>query len=81
MCKKELSYNISEKLTINTFELQVQPFAVQKNMFSTGMYLCVFVMLKNKAELTTSSEAHCFSEHCFSEWFVTSEKPKQFYVN
>ncbi|XP_051716374.1 lysosome-associated membrane glycoprotein 2 isoform X2 [Ctenopharyngodon idella] len=36
MCKKELSYNITDKLTINTFELQVQPFAVQKNMFSTA---------------------------------------------
>ncbi|XP_052005686.1 lysosome-associated membrane glycoprotein 2-like isoform X2 [Xyrauchen texanus] len=36
MCKKEQSYNISDKLTINTFELQVQPFAVQKDMFSTA---------------------------------------------
>ncbi|XP_048033068.1 lysosome-associated membrane glycoprotein 2 isoform X2 [Megalobrama amblycephala] len=36
MCKKELSYNITDKLAVNTFELQVQPFAVQKNMFSTA---------------------------------------------
>ncbi|XP_051513825.1 lysosome-associated membrane glycoprotein 2-like isoform X2 [Myxocyprinus asiaticus] len=36
MCKKEQSYNISDKLTINTFELQVQPFAVQKDSFSTA---------------------------------------------
>ncbi|XP_051505382.1 lysosome-associated membrane glycoprotein 2-like isoform X2 [Myxocyprinus asiaticus] len=36
MCKKEQSYKISDKLTINTFELQVQPFAVQKDTFSTA---------------------------------------------
>ncbi|XP_016099871.1 lysosome-associated membrane glycoprotein 2-like [Sinocyclocheilus grahami] len=54
MCKKEQSYNITDKLTINTFELQVQPFAVQNNKFNTGMYL--FVMLKNKAEIIISSE-------------------------
>lgn len=46
MCRKEQSYNITDKLTVNTFELQVQPFAVQKNMFGTGMYLCVFVISK-----------------------------------
>ncbi|KAK7141357.1 hypothetical protein R3I93_015493 [Phoxinus phoxinus] len=36
MCRKEQSYNISDKLTVNTFELQVQPFAVQKDMFGTA---------------------------------------------
>ncbi|XP_016310356.1 lysosome-associated membrane glycoprotein 2 isoform X3 [Sinocyclocheilus anshuiensis] len=36
MCKKEQSYNITDKLTINTFELQVQPFAVQNNKFNTA---------------------------------------------
>ncbi|KAG1954552.1 lysosome-associated membrane glycoprotein 2 isoform X2 [Pimephales promelas] len=36
MCRKEQSYNISNRLTVNTFELQVQPFAVQKNMFGTA---------------------------------------------
>ncbi|XP_077092421.1 lysosome-associated membrane glycoprotein 2 isoform X2 [Siphateles boraxobius] len=36
MCRKEQSYNISDKLTVHTFELQVQPFAVQKNMFGTA---------------------------------------------
>ncbi|KAA0709410.1 Lysosome-associated membrane glycoprotein 2 [Triplophysa tibetana] len=36
MCRKEQTYNISDKLTINTFELQVQPFDVQKNAFSTA---------------------------------------------
>ncbi|XP_056624896.1 lysosome-associated membrane glycoprotein 2 isoform X2 [Triplophysa dalaica] len=36
MCRKEQTYNISDKLTINTFDLQVQPFAVQKNAFSTA---------------------------------------------
>ncbi|CAM4614364.1 unnamed protein product [Leuciscus chuanchicus] len=36
MCRKEQSYNISGNLTVNTFELQVQPFAVQKNMFGTA---------------------------------------------
>jgi len=55
MCRKEQSYNISNRLTVNTFELQVQPFAVQKNMFGTGMYLCVIVM--NETELITSLEA------------------------
>ncbi|KAK2891150.1 hypothetical protein Q8A67_013793 [Cirrhinus molitorella] len=36
MCKKEQSYNITDKLTLNTFELQVQPFGVQKNKFNTA---------------------------------------------
>ncbi|XP_042626171.1 lysosome-associated membrane glycoprotein 2 isoform X2 [Cyprinus carpio] len=36
MCKKEQSYNITDKLTIHTFELQVQPFAVQNNKFNTA---------------------------------------------
>ncbi|XP_016423336.1 lysosome-associated membrane glycoprotein 2-like isoform X2 [Sinocyclocheilus rhinocerous] len=36
MCKKEQSYNITDKLTINSFELQVQPFAVQNNKFNTA---------------------------------------------
>ncbi|KAI7801897.1 lysosome-associated membrane glycoprotein 2 isoform X2 [Triplophysa rosa] len=36
MCRKEQTYNISDKLTINTFELQVQPFAVKKDTFSTA---------------------------------------------
>uniref|UniRef100_A0A9J8D839 Lysosomal-associated membrane protein 2 n=1 Tax=Cyprinus carpio carpio TaxID=630221 RepID=A0A9J8D839_CYPCA len=35
MCRKEQSYNITDKLTLNTFELQVQPFAVQNNKFNT----------------------------------------------
>uniref|UniRef100_A0A9J8CXD9 Lysosomal-associated membrane protein 2 n=1 Tax=Cyprinus carpio carpio TaxID=630221 RepID=A0A9J8CXD9_CYPCA len=36
MCRKEQSYNITDKLTLNTFELQVQPFAVQNNKFNTA---------------------------------------------
>lgn len=44
MCKKEQSYNITDKLILNTFELQVQPFAVENNKFNTGMYS--FVMLR-----------------------------------
>ncbi len=44
MCKKEQRYNITDQLTLNTFELQVQPFAVQNNKFNTGMYS--FVMLR-----------------------------------
>ncbi|XP_059371713.1 lysosome-associated membrane glycoprotein 1-like isoform X2 [Carassius carassius] len=36
MCKKEQSYNITDKLTLNTFELQVQPFAVQNNQFNAA---------------------------------------------
>ncbi|XP_052431293.1 lysosome-associated membrane glycoprotein 2 isoform X5 [Carassius gibelio] len=36
MCKKEQSYNITDKLTLNTFELQVQPFAVQNNKFNAA---------------------------------------------
>ncbi|XP_016413734.1 lysosome-associated membrane glycoprotein 2-like isoform X1 [Sinocyclocheilus rhinocerous] len=35
MCRKEQSYNITDKLTLNTFQLQVQPFAVQNNKFNT----------------------------------------------
>ncbi|RXN07394.1 lysosome-associated membrane glyco 2-like isoform X1 [Labeo rohita] len=36
MCKKEQSYNITDKLTLNTFELRVQPFGVQNNKFNTA---------------------------------------------
>ncbi|XP_043113135.1 lysosome-associated membrane glycoprotein 2 isoform X2 [Puntigrus tetrazona] len=36
MCRKEQSYNITDKLTLNTFDLQVQPFAVQNNKFNTA---------------------------------------------
>ncbi|XP_067313646.1 lysosome-associated membrane glycoprotein 2 isoform X2 [Pseudorasbora parva] len=36
MCRKEQSYNITDKLAVNTFELQVQPFAVKKNAFGTA---------------------------------------------
>ncbi|XP_016413735.1 lysosome-associated membrane glycoprotein 1-like isoform X2 [Sinocyclocheilus rhinocerous] len=36
MCRKEQSYNITDKLTLNTFQLQVQPFAVQNNKFNTA---------------------------------------------
>ncbi|XP_076877079.1 lysosome-associated membrane glycoprotein 2 isoform X2 [Brachyhypopomus gauderio] len=36
MCRKEQSYNITDKLTLNTFELQVQPFGVIDDKFSTA---------------------------------------------
>lgn len=36
MCKKEQSFNITDALVLNTFELQVQPFAVMNDQFSTG---------------------------------------------
>ncbi|XP_062856576.1 lysosome-associated membrane glycoprotein 2 [Trichomycterus rosablanca] len=36
MCQKEQSYNITEALLLNTFELQVQPFNVTENKFSTA---------------------------------------------
>ncbi|XP_058653909.1 lysosome-associated membrane glycoprotein 2 isoform X1 [Onychostoma macrolepis] len=36
MCRKEQSYNITDKLTLNTFDLQVQPFAIQNNKFNTA---------------------------------------------
>lgn len=55
MCRKEQTYNISDKLTINTFDLQVQPFAVQKNAFSTGMFFCMCVMLPKLQFLNKSS--------------------------
>ncbi|KAI5105112.1 lysosome-associated membrane glycoprotein 2 isoform X2 [Silurus meridionalis] len=35
MCKKEQSFNISDALILNTFELQVQPFEVMNDQFST----------------------------------------------
>ncbi|KAM9470015.1 lysosome-associated membrane glycoprotein 2 isoform 2-T2 [Clarias gariepinus] len=35
MCKKEQSFNITDALVLNTFELQVQPFAVMNDQFST----------------------------------------------
>ncbi|KAM9834621.1 lysosome-associated membrane glycoprotein 2 isoform X2 [Syngnathus typhle] len=36
MCNKEQNYTITTKLTIFTFNLQVQPFAVKKGVFSTA---------------------------------------------
>nr|QBC40941.1 lysosomal-associated membrane protein 2 [Tachysurus fulvidraco] len=36
MCKKEQSFNISGVLILNTFELQVQPFGVTNDQFSTA---------------------------------------------
>ncbi|XP_037117148.1 lysosome-associated membrane glycoprotein 2 isoform X2 [Syngnathus acus] len=36
MCNKEQNYTITSKLTIFTFNLQVQPFAVKKGVFSTA---------------------------------------------
>ncbi|XP_062380198.1 lysosome-associated membrane glycoprotein 2 isoform X1 [Sardina pilchardus] len=35
MCKKEQKDDITSSLTLNTFELQIQPFAVEDNKFST----------------------------------------------
>lgn len=69
MCRKEQSYNISDKLTVNTFELQVQPFSVQKNKFGTGMYLCAFVLRMNEAELIASSEV--ILQHIMHNWTVS----------
>ncbi|KAG7329153.1 hypothetical protein KOW79_007327 [Hemibagrus wyckioides] len=36
MCKKEQSFNITDALILNTFELQVQPFGVINDKFSTA---------------------------------------------
>ncbi|KAG9272701.1 lysosome-associated membrane glycoprotein 2 [Astyanax mexicanus] len=36
MCRKEQTFNISDDLVMNTFELQVQPFGVTENKFSTA---------------------------------------------
>uniref|UniRef100_A0A3Q0S346 Lysosomal-associated membrane protein 2 n=1 Tax=Amphilophus citrinellus TaxID=61819 RepID=A0A3Q0S346_AMPCI len=36
MCNKEQTFNISDSLTIYTFSLHVQPFGVQKGVFSTA---------------------------------------------
>ncbi|KAL7394784.1 hypothetical protein ABVT39_003999 [Epinephelus coioides] len=36
MCNKEQSYNITSQLTIDTFDLQVQPFGVKNGVFSTA---------------------------------------------
>ncbi|XP_020779069.2 lysosome-associated membrane glycoprotein 2 isoform X2 [Boleophthalmus pectinirostris] len=36
MCNKEQNYTITKQLTIFTFELQVQPFGVRKDSFSTA---------------------------------------------
>lgn len=37
MCKREQSDEITSSLTLHTFDLQIQPFAVENNKFSTGM--------------------------------------------
>ncbi|XP_030594624.1 lysosome-associated membrane glycoprotein 2 isoform X3 [Archocentrus centrarchus] len=36
MCNKEQTFNITDSLTIYTFSLHVQPFGVQKGVFSTA---------------------------------------------
>ncbi|MCI4379929.1 hypothetical protein PGIGA_G00234170, partial [Pangasianodon gigas] len=36
MCRKEQSFNITDALILNTFELQVQPFGVTNDKFSTA---------------------------------------------
>lgn len=36
MCNKEQNYTITSRLNLFTFNLQVQPFAVKKGVFSTG---------------------------------------------
>ncbi|KAI4892879.1 hypothetical protein NFI96_012625 [Prochilodus magdalenae] len=36
MCRKEQTYNVTGTLILNTFELQVQPFEVTDNKFSTA---------------------------------------------
>ncbi|KAK3563815.1 hypothetical protein QTP86_002755 [Hemibagrus guttatus] len=36
MCKKEQSFNITDALILNTFDLQVQPFGVTNDKFSTA---------------------------------------------
>ncbi|XP_072519785.1 lysosome-associated membrane glycoprotein 2 isoform X2 [Salminus brasiliensis] len=36
MCRKEQTFNITDSLSLNTFELQVQPFGVTENKFSTA---------------------------------------------
>ncbi|XP_046875982.1 lysosome-associated membrane glycoprotein 2 isoform X2 [Hypomesus transpacificus] len=36
MCNKQQSYNITDVLTLNTYELRVQPFEVTKDKFSTA---------------------------------------------
>ncbi|XP_056141413.1 lysosome-associated membrane glycoprotein 2 isoform X2 [Lampris incognitus] len=36
LCNKEQNYNITSLLTLYTYELQVQPFAINKGVFSTA---------------------------------------------
>ncbi|KAM4621814.1 lysosome-associated membrane glycoprotein 2 isoform 3-T3 [Polymixia lowei] len=36
MCQKQQNYNITDSLTLYTFELRVQPFGVNKGVFSTA---------------------------------------------
>ncbi|XP_066505347.1 lysosome-associated membrane glycoprotein 2 isoform X2 [Hoplias malabaricus] len=36
MCRKEQTFNISNNLILNTFDLQVQPFGVSEDKFSTA---------------------------------------------
>lgn len=38
MCRKEQTDDITSTLTLKTFDLQIQPFAVEDNKFSTGMW-------------------------------------------
>lgn len=58
MCKKEQSFNITENLILNTFELQVQPFGVMNDQFNTGkiqpfIKTCLKLFKKKKLQIMT----------------------------
>lgn len=56
MCKKEQSFNITDTLILNTFELQVQPFGLSNNAFSTGKLPIYQTLLRTLKSLSNSCE-------------------------
>ncbi|KAI3356350.1 hypothetical protein L3Q82_017579 [Scortum barcoo] len=40
MCRKEQTLNVAQNLSINTFQVQVQPFGLSGDQFGTGKYVC-----------------------------------------
>lgn len=47
MCNKEQTLNVTDTLTLYTFELRVQPFEVNKGEFATGRCLPEMVTLRH----------------------------------
>lgn len=77
MCKKEQSFNITENLILNTFELQVQPFGVMNDQFNTGkiqpfIKTCLKLFKKKTSNHDCAGISH-FNQVCHAcDWMFGS---------